>query len=65
MNQQILEKAIAKAIEGGWHINVEAQNILDGEEYTEEGVIFNHDFAKICGVNMKLIGSTLRMDKKC
>lgn len=45
-NEAILSKAIEKAIAGGWKPNIDAQDFLDGEQFTEEGFIFNHDFAK-------------------
>ena len=51
-NQQILEKAIQKAIEGGWHDrNKELQRVrklhlVDGDVIHAEQLIFNHDFAK-------------------
>lgn len=48
-NQEILEKALRKAIDGGWDrlIVVTFYNDLDGTtaEYIEP-IIFNHDFAK-------------------
>lgn len=53
-NQQILEKAITKAIEGGWkHYllrNVfkdqEANYLLESRDISDYDIIFNHQFAK-------------------
>lgn len=54
-NQQILEKAIQKAIDGGWKFYAEvvankASVIAQGEfyqyQYPHTWIIFNHDFAK-------------------
>lgn len=41
-NQAILEKAIQKAIDGGWKQDKYA--VLDS--WTDAGIIFNHEFAK-------------------
>lgn len=53
-NQQILERAIQKAIDGGWdgdtrdHIGVHAETFQEGmiSGISIEEVIFSHDFAK-------------------
>ena len=60
-NQQILEKAIQKAIDGGWEAaglntpyarkNYSIQDIVDhftdeATEYSPADIIFNHQFAK-------------------
>lgn len=59
-NQEILEKAITKAIEGGWNRRIrnfyvgalDADENGDHEQYDYESIIFNHDFCKaIFGTN--------------
>ncbi len=50
-DQQILEKAIQKAIQGGWKTNrsaeVLADSIINDGTYDQlEPLIFDHDFAK-------------------
>lgn len=51
-NQEILTKAIEKAIAGGYpefpfEPDVMARYITTGDDYYQlEGIIFNHDFAK-------------------
>lgn len=44
-NQEILEKAIQKAIDGGWHgcCSTTKRIIMHNEPFS---IIFNHDFAK-------------------
>lgn len=51
-NQQILEKAIKKALDNGWansqeySIHLDHLDTLDHEYVDSSGLIFNHDFAK-------------------
>lgn len=50
-NQEILEKAIQKAVEGGWHSEWEYSDNADIYQhfmidFKPEQYIFNHDFAK-------------------
>jgi hypothetical protein len=52
-DQKILEKAIQKAVEGGWgpwnapiEITPDCNFVIDGERWNLEAVIYNHDFAK-------------------
>lgn len=50
--QEILERAISKAIEGGWKDSYidsqDLKNILDNDPFILpiKGLIFNHDFAQ-------------------
>ena len=55
MNQQILEKAIQKAIDGGWEFDwvgkkiIRSHSLDKGDEFfdvTASYFLFNHDFAK-------------------
>ena len=42
-NQEILESAIQKAIDGGWERNLNYEALINGTSYFN---VFDHDFAK-------------------
>lgn len=60
-NKQILEKAIKKAIDGGWNFDHwrRRSGLVEGEKPNgdaETSLIFNHDFAKALWGEDRILG---------